>query len=154
LKYDENSYRWGFQIKEKEPKHQWFKLGLDPAQERDTSNLAKIYPNTLTLPPVDDLVTDYLNALRIHAGNFLQQKFGAMIPRTVQWVYIITIPAMWSDMAKAKTRSCAEKAGMGSGDNLHTIAEPEAAALYELGRLVPMGLEVDDTFVLCDAGGG
>lgn len=51
-------------------------------------------------------------------------------------------------------RLCAEKAGMGSGLALHIISEPEAAAIYALDVLDPHAIEVGDTFVLCDAGGG
>ena len=57
-------------------------------------------------------------------------------------------------MAQSKTRSCAERAGMGSGTTLHIISEPEAAAIYSLDAMDPHGLEVGDTFVVCDAGGG
>ena len=43
---------------------------------------------------------------------------------------------------------------MGSGTTLHIISEPEAAAIYSLDAIDPHGLEVGDTFVVCDAGGG
>ena len=43
---------------------------------------------------------------------------------------------------------------MGSGHALHIISEPEAAAVYALDVLDPHIIEVGDTFVLCDAGGG
>lgn len=43
---------------------------------------------------------------------------------------------------------------MGSGTTLHVISEPEAAAIYSLDAMDPHGLTVDDTFVVCDAGGG
>lgn len=57
-------------------------------------------------------------------------------------------------MAQAKTRTCAEAAGMGKGTALHIISEPEAAALYALDAMDPHNLKVGNTFVLCDAGGG
>lgn len=57
-------------------------------------------------------------------------------------------------MAQAKTRACADAAGMGAGAALHLISEPEAAALYALDALDPHGLKIGDTFMLCDAGGG
>ena len=43
---------------------------------------------------------------------------------------------------------------MGLGHALHVISEPEAAAVYALDVLDPHIIEVGDTFVLCDAGGG
>ena len=62
------------------------------------------------------------------------------------------MPAVWSDSAQAKTRACAERAGMGKG--LQIISEPEAAAIYALHAMDPHSIQVGDTFVLCDAGGG
>ena len=66
----------------------------------------------------------------------------------------LTVPAVWSDLAQAKTRKCAEKAGMGKATGLQLVSEPEAAAIYALADMDPLDLEVGDTFVLCDAGGG
>ena len=57
-------------------------------------------------------------------------------------------------MAQAKTRACAEAAGMGAGAALHIISEPEAAALYALSVMDTHDLKVGDTYVVCDAGGG
>ena len=45
-------------------------------------------------------------------------------------------------MAQAKTRACAEKAGMGSGSALHIISEPEAAAMYALDAMDPHNIKV------------
>lgn len=46
----------------------------------------------------------------------------------------ITLPAIWSDEAKELTLQAANNAGFGKrdGDELHTIAEPEAAAIAVL----------------------
>ena len=43
---------------------------------------------------------------------------------------------------------------MGSGHALHIVSEPEAAAVYALDVMDPHVIEIGDTFVLCDAGGG
>lgn len=77
-----------------------------------------------------------------------------MILRATPREYILTIPAVWSDLAKQKTKICAEAAGMGSGDRLHVISEPEAAAICVLEDLDPHFINVGDTFLVCDAGGG
>ena len=66
----------------------------------------------------------------------------------------MTVPAVWSDMAQAKTRACAEAAGMGAKSALHMISEPEAAAVWALSHLDKHGIKTGDTFTLCDAGGG
>ena len=78
---------------------------------------------------------------------------------------------MWSEAAKEKTKRCAIMAGM--PDNIVMITEPEAAALsiirdqadeeelsvgissmrkYCYSSLI--GMQVGDTFIVCDAGGG
>jgi molecular chaperone DnaK (HSP70) len=82
----------------------------------------------------------------------LKHKLPQSVFRNFSIEYIITVPALWSDTAQAKTRSCAEKAGMGKG--LQIISEPEAAAIYALHVMDPHSIKVGDTFVLCDAGGG
>jgi molecular chaperone DnaK (HSP70) len=43
---------------------------------------------------------------------------------------------------------------MGVGSALHIISEPEAAAMYALDIMDPHNVQVGNTFVLCDAGGG
>lgn len=113
--------------------------------------------------------TDYMTALRKHAEQILRYKLpqSALISTPIEYIVCsaqvplgfrlskqITVTAVWSDMAQAKTRSCAEAAGMGAGAALHIISEPEAAALYALDAMDPHNLQVGDTFVLCDAGGG
>lgn len=40
------------------------------------------------------------------------------------------------------------------GKALQIISEPEAAAIYALHAMDPHSIQVGDTFVLCDAGGG
>ena len=61
------------------------------------------------------------------------------------------VPALWKDLAKDKTRRCAKEAGM--GDNVMIISEPEAAAIHALDMMDPHGLELRESFVVCDAGG-
>jgi molecular chaperone DnaK (HSP70) len=159
LKYTGSIYKWGYQIKELEERHEWFKLDLDPTQSRAQSSLASKYPSDSALPPSYDvsyekLIIDFLTALRQNAEYVLSQKLPSVVLRTTPREWIITIPAMWSDSAKAKARACAERAGMGSGNKLHGISEPEAAAVYALHAMDPHNIKVGDTFVVCDAGGG
>ena len=48
LLYDERQrrYLWGFQIGDEGPRHQWFKLDLDPSQTPRSSGLATRFPGT------------------------------------------------------------------------------------------------------------
>jgi hypothetical protein len=63
-------------------------------------------------------------------------------------------------MAKSKTLSAFTSAIAKSTSQLTSrnppislVSEPEAAAIYALHGLDPHGLQVGDSFVLCDAGG-
>lgn len=153
--------KWGYQIEDTEERHEWFKLDLDPRHGQDwgQSDLASRYPSTTALPTgqgksTEELVTDYLKALQEHVSQVLQQKLTNAVLHRNRVSYIITVPAVWSAMAQAKTRQCAEAAGMGRGESLYIISEPEAAAMYALDAMSPHDLEKGDTFVVCDAGGG
>lgn len=140
-----------------EQRHQWFKLDLDPSQSRAISDLSRNYPDEHALPPsyttsAEKLCADYLTAIRTHTEQVLKHKLPQSVLRSTPIEYIITVPAVWSDTAQAKTRRCAELAGMGK--SLQIISEPEAAAIYALHAMDPHSIKVGDTFVLCDAGGG
>ncbi|KAL7275120.1 hypothetical protein RUND412_001960 [Rhizina undulata] len=106
------------------------------------------------LPPVD-VVTDYLRALREHALTVIETRFGLEFIRSTKTVYMLTVPAVWSDSAKALTMKAAKKAGFGEHEtDFNLISEPEAAAAYSLQAIQPTILKEGDTFVVCDAGGG
>lgn len=160
IQYSDENYKWGFQIGDYGPRHQWFKLALDPTHCNGASSaLARDYPDSNASPPEyihspEKLVTDYLTALRKHAELVLRNKLPESALTSTPIEFVITTPAVWSDAAQAKTRLCAEKAGMGVGSALHIISEPEAAAMYALDAMDPHNIKVGDTFVLCDAGGG
>lgn len=159
IQYDGQDFKWGFEIREFELRHQWFKLDLDPFQHRGTSNLAAQFPDPAASPPghgksTERIVTDYLTALRKHAERVLRHSLlkDALLSTPIE--FVITVPAVWSDAAQAKTRTCAQNAGMGLGSALHIISEPEAAAMYALDVMDPHSVQVGNTFVLVDAGGG
>jgi molecular chaperone DnaK (HSP70) len=65
--------------------------------------------------------------------------------------YVLTVPAVWSDKAKATTLKCAERAGYAEPT---LITEPEAAAVYSIRTMDTTTFEEGDTFIICDAGGG
>ena len=97
LRYKEldEGYEWGFQISDEGPRHQWFKLDLDPSQRGSVSNLARLFPARNAEPPgytsdTKKLVTDYLTALRQHADHFLRLKLPQAALRSTAIEYIIT----------------------------------------------------------------
>lgn len=115
-----------------------------------------MYPDPKALRPdrkltAEKLNTDYLTCLRKHISRILQIKLCDTVLETTPLSFILTVPAIWSEAAQEKTRSCAERAGMGSAVRL--VLEPEAAIVravdQELSKLV-----VGDVVVVCDAGGG
>lgn len=102
----------------------------------------------------EELTTDYLQKLCDHLMYTLGQKLGASILRTIPLEFCLTVPAIWSEVAKETTLRACQKAGLKSEQDIMLVSEPEAAAIYALHGLDPHGLQIGDSFVLCDAGGG
>ncbi|PWY74562.1 actin-like ATPase domain-containing protein [Aspergillus sclerotioniger CBS 115572] len=150
---------WGFQIIDSMPRIQWIKLGLAPDQKLGVgSRLSSTYSDCHRIPVLyhssaENVVTDYLRSLREHAVSILRSKLGNSLDST-NLEFVITVPAIWPDRAKMATLTCAEKAGFGESSAIRIISEPEAAAIHSLRASSPHGLEIGDTIVLCDAGGG
>jgi len=102
----------------------------------------------------EDLTTDYLTELVKHLMYTLEQKVGATILKSLPLEFCLTVPAIWSEVAKEKTLKACKKAGLKSKAEILLVSEPEAAAIYALHGLDPHGLAVGESFILCDAGGG
>jgi hypothetical protein len=105
---------------------------------------------------VDKLVTDYMSALGDHLTYTLREKLGDGVLRSTPLEFVVTVPAIWSEKAKEKTKkACQAAQGLSAGKApIHLVSEPEAAAIYALHGLDPHGLKIGDSFVICDAGGG
>jgi hypothetical protein len=69
---------------------------------------------------------------------------------------VMTVPAMWSDMARDNTLCAVELAGISGKDRiLKFLNEPEAAAISELRNRVSKGqIGEGECVIICDAGGG
>ena len=88
--YDGDNYKWGFQIKDSEKRHQWFKLALDPSQIHD-SGLASEYMDPRAYPPpydVEKLVTDFLTGLREQTARVLHYKIpeSALLSTPIEYI--------------------------------------------------------------------
>lgn len=86
IAYNDDHYQWGFQIRDPVPRHQWFKLELDPSQ-LPAAGLATEYPDPLKAPPTyhDTAVqhtTDFMTALRKQAEKVLQLHLGSALLST------------------------------------------------------------------------
>lgn len=137
---------WGFQILDSMPRMQWIKLGLAPDQKLGIgSRLSSTYTDCCRVPvpyhsSPEKVVTDYLRSFREHIIQVLRSKVGRSFDHTAL-EFVITVPAMWPDWAKAKTLSCAEEAGFGKTSKIRIISEPEAAAMHALRASNPHGVE-------------
>jgi molecular chaperone DnaK (HSP70) len=152
----EPTIKWGFQFRPEESRLRCIKLFLDRSQKLpfyvsplDTAAQLKTYGKN-----VADAVADYLSQVYRHTMDTLTRRYGEsfMAGTRVEWV--LTCPAVWSDAAKHTTLVAAERAGMGSREDIQMISEPEAAAVYTLKAIQPNHLSVGDNFIVCDAGGG
>jgi molecular chaperone DnaK (HSP70) len=98
---------------------------------------------------VDKLVTDYMSALGDHLMYTLREKLGEGVVNDIALDFIVTVPAIWSELAKDKTKqACQRAAGLSTAKSqIHLISEPEAAAIYALHGLDPHGLQAGDRCV-------
>lgn len=155
---DTSTPSWGFSVCDKDRRYEWFKLEQDPNYTRDT--LRRNYPKTTIAPgssdEVERLITDFLKLIRSHAEQEIRKEFEvrSLEFSRISWGYIITVPAMWPEPAQNVTLRSAHNAGMDGDTDIKIIAEPEAAGFYGL-RTVASGVgKENDTFMICDAGGG
>ncbi|KAF9574657.1 hypothetical protein EC968_005887 [Mortierella alpina] len=126
-----------------------YKLHLD-----ESSGTLPPLPNGLT---VVDAIADYLCLFHAHVVQTALKGFGAAFEQHhIQ--YCLSVPAMWSDHAKAMMRQAALQAGMitpfDPPHRLLLISEPEAAALYCEKKCDQFSIGHGQRFMICDAGGG
>ncbi|KAK0634379.1 hypothetical protein B0T17DRAFT_483713 [Bombardia bombarda] len=148
--------QWGFSIPINAPEdeiQEWFKLDLDPSLREMNDGIKDAVQRGRD---ADKLVTDYLSALGDHLQYTLREKLGEGVVNNTHLEFVVTVPAIWSDLAKDRTRqACLRAAGLcASKFPIHLVSEPEAAAIYALHGLDPHHLKIGESFVICDAGGG
>jgi hypothetical protein len=91
--------------------------------------LSKRYPHPNNLPPnihhtAQQLTTDYLGALKKHLLYNLQIQLGVHQAKETPLQFILTVPAVWSEVAKEKTLKAAEEAGFGENAPILMVSEP------------------------------
>jgi hypothetical protein len=79
---------------------------------------------------------DFLHEVYLFVSKMLRQQFTDSTFEKTPMECWITLPAIWSDEAKAATLIAAKNAGFGqkTNDEVFTIAEPEAAAIATLKK--------------------
>jgi molecular chaperone DnaK (HSP70) len=159
---------WGESVQRGDnPRMEHFKLGL---QENLTSGAYKgsresstlggylndhdwrhpLLPNKRAL----DVTSDYLKCVLQHVlTDQLPTKYGRNFLQNQNISYVFTVPAVWGDKAKERTRQAAVRAGIPSR-KITLVTEPEAAANYCSTLCKEVDLREKDRFVVCDAGGG
>ncbi|KAH7367193.1 hypothetical protein B0T11DRAFT_51080 [Plectosphaerella cucumerina] len=148
--------KWGFQFRPEESRLRCIKLFLDRSQKLpfyvsplETAAQLRKYDKTVV-----DAVSDYLTQIYEHTMDTLTRRYGKSFMDSTKVDWVLTCPAVWSDTAKNTTLQAAERAGMGTQSEIQMISEPEAAAVYTLKAIQPNHLNINDNFIVCDAGGG
>jgi molecular chaperone DnaK (HSP70) len=93
--------------------------GLDKKQSHQAPNGP---PSQESLDP-EQLARDYLSALKNHLLYTLDQKLGAAF-RSVALEFVLTVPAIWSEVAKEKTLRACQSAGFRADVPISLVSEP------------------------------
>ncbi|PSN60997.1 Hsp70 family protein [Corynespora cassiicola Philippines] len=143
------------------PRHMWTKLELGVPRTGEATYI-RSEVEYIQRSPVQ-VVADFLTRIRQRLVKALDNRFGPALWRTIPITLVITVPAIWSDGAKNRTLQAFREAGFNRDlfpqlKRTITTTEPEAAAIYTLrlmrGSVQDDQLEVGDSFVVCDMGGG
>lgn len=146
------------------------KLLLDPAQATkfDDPSLTESEGSGVLTKPLGksavQICADYLTEVSKFAHYSLSKRLSAEVLAVTPLEFWFTVPAVWSDKAKADTLLAARKAAKQAGLQFHgdsqvfLIREPEAAAVATVSYLTQGGsqdqIAVDDSIIVCNAGGG
>ncbi|KAF3910262.1 hypothetical protein ABW21_db0204908 [Orbilia brochopaga] len=141
-------FSWGYDIQPSLTVLKWFKLFLEYPDEQ-IKEMCELPAGKTML----DVTADFLGAVYRHAMEQLYLQRGRPVMEITQVDFVLTIPAVWNELACMRTRQAAERAGFTKNHTLNMCTEPEAAALYTL-RSAESSANVGDKVIVCDAGGG
>ncbi|XP_045161274.1 heat shock 70 kDa protein 12A-like [Mercenaria mercenaria] len=151
-------------LAEEDEHHGWYFFRRFKMALYDDRNLSH-------LSTIEDISGKKLPALEIfaHAIRYLKNKFMETIDKRIQDVqdtdvnYVLTVPAIWDDMAKRFMRQAAVEAGI-TNDQLTIALEPEAASIWCQGlqtevrrasNTTDIGISsVGTRYMIVDLGGG
>ncbi|CAB4408730.1 unnamed protein product [Rhizophagus irregularis] len=167
LQYDKNFKNveeWGFPALAKKPKKSKGKSKNQNASkpiEHFKLHLGNMPDNEKPVMPKGinyrKAIVDYLKCM----GKLIKETIGTRWPNVKfmdQVLIILTVPAGFSDQAKAIMRECIYEAGLiniKSSERLQFTTEPEAAAVYCMKVLKEHILDIVGTnFLIVDCGGG
>ena len=92
-----------------------------------------------------NVTADYLREVHRFLHETLRSTYGEEYLSSQKLLYVITVPAMWSDRSKALTEQAAREAGFTG--KLTLVTEPEAAALYCATICEEVDLKVGSKFL-------
>jgi molecular chaperone DnaK (HSP70) len=156
--------KWGALIPSNVQRHMWTKLELDTKQTGEVVKIMQELSLDAKGPrkPVD-IIADYLEHIKDQLIKNLDRQYQKDVWRTLPITLVVTVPAVWSDSAKASTLKAVLQAGFdttGFPMLKRTVltTEPEAAAIYTIqslrGSVQDQQLAIGDGFIVCDMGGG
>ena len=132
ISYDANGKvaKWGYKVNVSDDSFRWFKILLDPLHKyfRETQHVQEVAARIGRMGKTpEDIVADYLKCIWDYSVEHLKRKKGDDFREVYTVKVVLTVPAVWSDMAKDRTLRAAVRAGIPVGSKL--VTEPEAAAL-------------------------
>ena len=111
-------------------------------QQHDDPNLMSYMAREglMRLPSFRDapgVCEDFLREVFEYVSAKLRREMTDFTFKNTPMECWVTLPAIWSDEAKEATLQAAKRAGFGNrpGDEVFTIAEPEAAAIAALKKI-------------------
>ncbi|KAG9291214.1 hypothetical protein G9A89_021716 [Geosiphon pyriformis] len=164
LLYDEefNVKEWGYPALAQEPRK---KLKANQKPQPKPAELFKLFLGNLDpnerpkLPPgleYHRAIVDFLRCMNKLIYTTINSRWpGLRFPQQV--LFVMSVPAEWSDEARGMLRSMAFEAGLIEerySRNLEFTTEPEAAAIHCISILKEHSLPPDAPFMIVDCGGG
>ncbi|CAB5355684.1 unnamed protein product [Rhizophagus irregularis] len=108
--------------------------------------------------PIDyeKAISDYLSHMKPLIEEVLEKRWPGI--KFTQVRFVFTVPAEWRPHTIGILQECIHKAGFTekkqSNNNLEFITEPEAAAIYTMGKLEEHKVKAGSSFMVVDCGGG
>ncbi|PVH75767.1 actin-like ATPase domain-containing protein [Cadophora sp. DSE1049] len=157
--------KWGYMVSpQDENQAQWFKLLL--SEDAIDQGGAKVLETKRVLRKLKktavDVTADFLRCLWKHAIEVIELALTKIAVDNMTFRVVLTLPANWKHSAQELTKKAAIQAGilerrLRGETTFRMVTEPEAAALAawrEAGMRWRPDLQLGDSFVVCDAGGG
>ncbi|QDS74369.1 hypothetical protein FKW77_004996 [Venturia effusa] len=174
IQYGANgSHQCGYEVSARSDSLQWFKLLLIEEEDipnhlRDSDHIQVIDDVRERLArtgkTVVEVIADYLKFLWNNAIATIKRSETSALVDSTPCVVVLTFPLLWKPYAVQRMRDAAQRAGILAPRSrtsvaptiLHTVEEPEAAALAIYGdrRRDRSAFGIGQTFVVLDAGGG